>query len=934
MAEFPSEIKGYFPICLCGRGAYGQVWLVSDVVGNRRALKVVSKSMLGGDWEREFKGLKLYQTKIKTHPNLLQIYHIEDCADFFYYTMEAADNLGDEQNYSPATLDKYTERYNLEHSYIIGIFEQLLNAVDALHEAGLVHRDIKPENIIFVDDVPKLSDIGLATSFTASLSLAGTQSFVPPELLSGETKLVKENAHETDIYALGKPLYCVFTGLDATHYPLVPPAKLKAQEDRQINRAVKALCHSSHAVRLKTSDKFRHALEGHVGFGFWVRSFLIFLWKLISAPYRLLGLIFKNAIIRNLIFLLLMIAAAWGVYHLYKQYRQQQLLSSLAASGMLSVEEEKDYAYLSRKSELTNEETKRLQKLTEKIKQLAQIVNVEGDMEVGDSSAERRMHKLVYREEFSSLANWNVKSDDKPYLSGKSIAFNATSQIDMILDKITLPDEYEINFSINYPQSAPSLHFTVYAPQSVDYSDGRARHVPPENRNPASYNWPIGDNGSLGPATSRQISGAGYTLPNEVKPNQEFLHPGTHRMSIIKTGNHARIYLNGKMLYSPIFFTWPGGKFRILSFGRGSKTVEFSDLTIYDIGKKNSGKNEFKEPQPGKSLSASPVYQKLPYLPYRDYLSHFDADDWKIYNPASLRMSGGMAKLSGEIMFAFRHGLPSYYQMNFSVKRPTSGIILLKFFKELPEAENIMEAFWSQPGLTVAITSYTYAFYQTSPTAVCRADNAIPLLSSDHIGLSGKVSIARADGVLIVNNRFIIGDDEILGKYPAFYIYGCTDNPMRNLEIIQEYPFDLTHFTQSYFDSISLSPPKLKDDHKIPCAELILESKAPVTGDRLQYLLPGMVYHSEKLKPAVSDILKNLPPVSSKTFADWLDGSSGLYFNGDIYGSWAVFGKKYNTPEKYNEALSPGVREISEKLGIPWSSAMEIMKKRYPMYKE
>lgn len=98
MDNFPSEIHGFTPVCLCGRGAYGQVWLVIDAVGCYRALKIVSKSILG-DWEREFKGLKNYQTKVKPHSNLIQVFHIEDCGSFFYYTMEAADNLGDEQNY-------------------------------------------------------------------------------------------------------------------------------------------------------------------------------------------------------------------------------------------------------------------------------------------------------------------------------------------------------------------------------------------------------------------------------------------------------------------------------------------------------------------------------------------------------------------------------------------------------------------------------------------------------------------------------------------------------------------------------------------------------------------------------------------------------------------------------------------------------------------
>lgn len=38
---------------------------------------------------------------------------------------------------------------------------QILCACGALHEIGIYHRDIKPENIFFVNDTPKLGDLGL-----------------------------------------------------------------------------------------------------------------------------------------------------------------------------------------------------------------------------------------------------------------------------------------------------------------------------------------------------------------------------------------------------------------------------------------------------------------------------------------------------------------------------------------------------------------------------------------------------------------------------------------------------------------------------------------------------------------------------------------------------------------------------------------------------
>jgi serine/threonine protein kinase len=929
MAEFPSEIKGYFPVCLCGRGAYGQVWLVTDVVGNFRALKVVSKSMLGGDWEREFKGLKLYQTKIKTHPNLLQIYHIEDGPDFFYYTMEAADNLGNEQNYIPATLNKYIERYNLEHSYIVGIFEQLLDAVDILHEAGLVHRDIKPENIIFVDDVPKLSDIGLATSFTASLSLAGTQSFVPPELLSGESKLVKGNALETDIYALGKTLYCVFSGLDATHYPVVPPAKLKTSEDWKFNRAVKALCHSSHAVRLKNSDEFRRALEGHVGFGFWVRSFMVFLLQITTLPWQTLRLACKNTFIRNFLLLLICAALVQGIY----LYRNP---SPVSINSSISQEHIDDYMELRWKKNLTEKEAQRLQSIIRRME--VERLDTGGGTIFDGTLPGKRMHKLIYQEKFMSLDHWKLKSEKRPSLNNKQMSLN--TGVDIILNN-DLPDEYEIKFTIDYPSNAPVLRFMVYDPNSIE--DWRIKHVSPEDCNPEDYNpasfyWTIGAFGFLEPTRILSINNFFEVVNHRLtgratrssSPSVESLLQtpiplGEQRISIVKTGNYVRVYCNGEMIYKPISLAWHGGRFRITGTGLGEGAISLSNLTVYDIGRKIVGGNKYQESSLVTPAKPS-TFQRLTYLPYRNNLNHLEFEDWKIYNPDELHPGNSKAGFADEVMFAFRHELPQYYKMNFSVKRANSEVVLLKFFNELPEEDNLEHAFWSQPGLTVVLNAYTYVLYQLSPTVVCRMDNVISRGTSRQLPIN--VSIIRANGVLIVNNKFVTANEKTLGKYPAFYIYGGTDNPVKDFEIVQEDPFYFSQYSQSYFDAITLSTPQLKENYDgIPSIEQKQEGKLDKE-NQLKYLLLGLAYHSEKLKPEVSDILNNLPLVFSKTFTDRLNACNVAYSN------WAVHSERYNTPEKHQKILSIGARKLMETLGISSKSAMEIMKRHYPMSKE
>lgn len=270
MDKFPSEIHGYKPVCLCGGGAYGQVWLVVDALGLRRALKIVPKSSLGGEWNREFRGLQAYQTRVKPHPNLIQIFHVEECGSFFYYTMEAADNLEKEPHYLPGTLENWVKTWGaLGSDTIVPVFEQLLDGVEALHDAGLIHRDIKPENILSVNGRPKLGDIGLVSTASRTLSLAGTQAYLPPELLTGEEKELRP---EVDFYALGKTLYRAFSGQPPDEFPLVPHPLLARPGIRALNALAKRACDVRPCRRVKSVEEFRARLAGEIGWRYRLRS--------------------------------------------------------------------------------------------------------------------------------------------------------------------------------------------------------------------------------------------------------------------------------------------------------------------------------------------------------------------------------------------------------------------------------------------------------------------------------------------------------------------------------------------------------------------------------------------------------------------------------------------------------------------------------------
>jgi len=113
------------------------------------------------------------------------------------------------------TLAARLTRGPLTEPETITLARELLSALAAAHDQGIVHRDIKPANIFLEKGQAMLADFGIARTITTSESdgvtqtggVVGTPAYMAPEQMSGEGV-----GPATDQYSLALVLYECATG--------------------------------------------------------------------------------------------------------------------------------------------------------------------------------------------------------------------------------------------------------------------------------------------------------------------------------------------------------------------------------------------------------------------------------------------------------------------------------------------------------------------------------------------------------------------------------------------------------------------------------------------------------------------------------------------------------------------------------------------------
>lgn len=144
------------------------------------------------------------------HPNVVAVTDMgfSDRAPFFVMELLEGECLADALAYGAYSLAEATQ-----------IIIQVLDGLDAIHEAGVVHRDLKPQNVMLVGLSSgamqvKLLDFGISQSHDEVDNARGNTGVIvgTPQWMSPEQALGEPVDRRTDIHAAGGLFYALLVG--------------------------------------------------------------------------------------------------------------------------------------------------------------------------------------------------------------------------------------------------------------------------------------------------------------------------------------------------------------------------------------------------------------------------------------------------------------------------------------------------------------------------------------------------------------------------------------------------------------------------------------------------------------------------------------------------------------------------------------------------
>lgn len=203
-------VGDYELISKIGEGSSGQVYIATHkITGGQAAAKLLKLNLLSDP-----AAVRRFQQEAQAisslvHPNITSVLEFGVLPDGRpFLVMDYA---------GPTTLaDVLTQRGTIDFKQANAIFLQIVDALRAAHNAGILHRDIKPSNIIIDDQnnvkvidfgIAKINGIETTVTMTRTGATVGTPAYMSPEqCLGGQLD------SRSDIYSLGCLMYECLSG--------------------------------------------------------------------------------------------------------------------------------------------------------------------------------------------------------------------------------------------------------------------------------------------------------------------------------------------------------------------------------------------------------------------------------------------------------------------------------------------------------------------------------------------------------------------------------------------------------------------------------------------------------------------------------------------------------------------------------------------------
>lgn len=187
------KVPGYLLLEPLGEGCFGQVWSAKQESTQQEVAVKILKST-GVD--RLSRGRELERLRaVSAHPHIVTLLDADLEAKPPYLVMSLMQESLDSRSYSPEQIRLW--------------FEQMAQALQFVHQRGLLHCDLKPSNVLLDETGSvRLADFGQAAELGEGEGALGSLGFMAPE----QAEHSEMPSVGWDVYGLGATAYRALTG--------------------------------------------------------------------------------------------------------------------------------------------------------------------------------------------------------------------------------------------------------------------------------------------------------------------------------------------------------------------------------------------------------------------------------------------------------------------------------------------------------------------------------------------------------------------------------------------------------------------------------------------------------------------------------------------------------------------------------------------------